>query len=285
MSRFGLLLGLFAAMACSEPAIAQQSFATDSKQAFASGNIFAPPSVQPAQVIGANADGGLLPPAAPPPKVWSGSAEAGLNGASGNSDLFNLRANFLAQRKTSDNIFTTDFLYTYTQQNKITTVQQAILNTRDEILFAGSPWSLFGAGQLEYDELRAYKFRIGIYAGVGYTVIDDDTTTFKLRAGAGATREVGSGGLASRWVPEMVFGYDFRYKINDRSSFLSILDFYPRTDHFSQFRVRLRAAYEYVLDPATGTVLRVGIQDRYDSDPGTAKKNDLTYFATLGIKF
>lgn len=154
--------------------------------------------MQPAQVIGANADSGLLPPSAPPPKVWSGSAEAGLNGASGNADLFNLRAKFLAQRKTSDNIFSTDFLYTYTQQNKITTVQQAILNTRDQILFAGSPWSLFDAGQLEYDELRAYKFRIGIYAGVGYTVIDDDTTTFKLRAGAGATREVGSGRLKSR---------------------------------------------------------------------------------------
>ncbi len=42
MSRFGLILGLFAAIACSETAIAQQSFATDSKQAFAPGNIFAP---------------------------------------------------------------------------------------------------------------------------------------------------------------------------------------------------------------------------------------------------
>ena len=43
------------------------------------------------------------------------------------------------------------------------------------------------------------------------------------------------------------------------------------------------------VDPAIGNrigwVVRLGIQDRYDSDPGTSKKNDVTYFATLGLKF
>jgi hypothetical protein len=31
--------------------------------------------------------------------------------------------------------------------------------------------------------------------------------------------------------------------------------------------------------------MRLGIQERYDSDPGNAKRNDLNYFATMGIKF
>ena len=34
-----------------------------------------------------------------------------------------------------------------------------------------------------------------------------------------------------------------------------------------------------------GIVLRLGVQNRYDSDPGLAKRNDLTYFATLGFGF
>jgi hypothetical protein len=209
----------------------------------------------------------------------------GLNGSSGNASLFNLRFGLNAQRKVTDNIFTTDFIYTYTETESVTTVQQALLNARDEILFAGTPWSLFGSTNIEYDELRAYKFRVGIYAGVGYTFIDDADMTFKVRAGAGAVREIGSGGLADRWVPEMVFGYDFKYRLTDRSSFISVLDFYPRIDDWSKFRVRARLGYEHILDPENGIVLRLGLQDRYDSDPGNAKKNDLTYFMTLGMKF
>jgi Protein of unknown function, DUF481 len=248
-----------------------------------------PPSVLPAQAttpaVGAGADGGLLPPPPPPPPIWSGSTELGLNGASGNADLFNFRFGVNAQRKVTNNIFNTDFLYTYTQNESITTVQQALWNARDEILFPGTPWSLFGALNLEYDELRAYQFRIGLYGGVGYTVIDTDTTTFKLRAGAGAVREIGSGNLADRWVPEMVFGYDFRYKISDAGSFMSVLDYYPRIDDFSQYRVRVRLGYEHILDAERGLILRTGLQNRYDSDPGNAKRNDLTYFVTLGMKF
>jgi len=263
------------------------------QEAFAPPKIPVPPSVLPAQAIvpsdppiGAGADGGLLPPLPPPaPPLWSGSAEAGVNGASGNAELFNLRIAFDANRKTDNNLLNTNFLYTYTEQDSLLSVHQALLNVRDEILFANSPWSLFGAMNLEYDELRAYRFRVGIYAGVGYTVLNTDTTLLKLRAGAGAVREIGTGDLADRWVPEMVFGYDWNYKINDRGSLMSTLDYYPRIDDFSQFRLRVRAGYEYVLDPETGTVFRLGIQNRYDSDPGNAQRNDLTYFATLGIKF
>ncbi len=290
--------GVAPAQSALKPAGGSSTFGAAPDQAFTSGSIFAPaklpppPSVVAVQAVevvplGAGADGGLFPErvAPPPPKIWSGSAETGLNGASGNAELFNFRAAAGATRKTADNVFTADFLYTYTEANKLTTLQQALFNARDEVLIAGTPYSLFASTNVEYDELRAYKFRVGIYAGVGYTVIDDADLTFKVRAGAGAVRELGSGGLADRWVPEAVFGYDFKYQINDRSSFLSVLDFYPRIDDWSKFRVRARFGYEHVLDPANGLVLRLGLQDRFDSDPGTAKRNDVTYFMTLGMKF
>lgn len=262
-------------------------FGAPADQAFTPGTAF-PPSVAPAPApvvpaVGAGADGGLLP--SPPPKIWSGTADVGLNGATGNSELFNLTIGYTAVRKTADNIFTNNFLYTNATQNGVTTADQALFNARDEVLFAGSPWTLFGSTNIEYDQLRAYRFLIGVYAGVGYIVADEKDLTLKLRAGAGAVRQVGRDGTVSRWVPELVFGYDFRYAWNDRSSFVSTLDFYPRVDDFGQFRVRARAAYEYILDPEMGMILRLGAQDRYDSNPGNAKRNDLTYFATWGLKF
>jgi len=87
-------------------------------------------------------------------------------------------------------------------------------------------------------------------------------------------------------VPEAVLGHDLRYRFNDRNSFASVVDFYPRIDRqFGQYRVRTRTAYESVLDPKTGTIVRFGVQERYDSNPGNALRSDLTYFATLGLKF
>jgi hypothetical protein len=227
------------------------------------------------------------PPEPPPkPKPWSGGGDIGLNGASGNSNLFNLRTNWHAQRKTPDNLFVTDFQYSYLTQESETEQQQAILNTRDEILFPGRPWSIFSAGQIEYDELRAYRFRVGEYVGLGYLLFDEKHKQLRVRAGAGASRELGVDGARNQWVPEAVFGYDKRYRIDERNAVVSVLDFYPRIDHqFGQFRVRTRTAYEVVLDPKRGTVIRLGIQDRYDSNPGNAFRNDLTYFATFGLKF
>lgn len=239
----------------------------------------AAPAAPPPPVI---PNDGLFP-VEPPPKIWSGGGEVGVNGADGNSQLFTVRAGLHAQRKTADNLLVTDFLYTYAKQNGAITQDQALFNARDEILFAATPWSLFAATNIEYDNLRAYNFLVGVYGGVGYQLIDDDAVNWRVRAGAGAVRQIG--GPADRWVPEMVFGTDFNWKISDRQSFLTVVDYYPRIDNWNQFRVRARAAYQILLDPEYGVVLRLGVQNRYDSDPGLAKRNDLTYFATLGFAF
>lgn len=245
-----------------------------------------PPAMAPPVVIPDAAAGLLQPPPPPPPKIWSGGAEAGVNGATGNSELFNMRAGFNATRKVAGNVFVSDFLYTFTRTNGTTTQQQALFNARDEVLFAGTPWSAFGSTNVEYDELKAYRFLVGVYGGVGYTVIDDELHTWRLRAGVGAVRRIGRDGAASDWVPEALLGTDYTWRIDDRQSLVGTVDYYPRIDNWEQFRVRARVAYQIILDKATGTTLRLGVQDRYDSNPGgTAKRNDLNYYATLGFTF
>lgn len=246
-----------------------------------------PPPPLPAPVRELVADDGLITIPKPPPlpNPWSGSVDLGLNGAVGNSQLFNLRGGWNVRRKTDTNSFTTDFQYVYSEQNRSLSTHQALMNVRDEFLWADSRWSPFTALQLEYDQLRIYRFRVGTYAGSAFRVVDDENLTLKLRGGVGATRELGTQGQGDRWVPEFLLGYDFRYRWNDRSTFVSILDLYPRVVEPWVFRARLRLAYEYVFEPSLGAVFRVGIQDRYDSDPGPAQRNDLTYFTSVGVKF
>ncbi len=242
-----------------------------------------PPEIPSVQPGGEVPDGGLLPPR-PPPRLWAGSVEAGLNGASGNTDVFNFRTGWNARRKSETNLFTTDFVYMYAQQEGVVRQQAALLNSRDEILFPGHCWSIFFANQIEYDQLRDYKFRVGQYFGAGYRIIDEKDALCRVRAGAGAMRELAGPGQ-DRWVAEGVFGYDMRYRFDPRNALISIVDYYPRIDDIGQYRVRARAAYEVVIDPKTGTVLRLGVQDRYDSNPGNAKRNDVNYFATFGMNF
>ena len=246
------------------------------------------PSFEPPKAIleappPAVVDGGGLLPSERPAKLWSGGGEIGLNGAEGNSQLFTLRTGFNARRRSADNLLLTDFLYTYAEQEDRVTQNQALFNARDEILFPGRPWTIFASTNVEYDDLRAFDFLVGVYAGVGYQVVQTPTTDWRLRAGAGAVRQVG--GPQDRWAPELVFGTDFSHKIDARQSIVANLDYYPRADDFGQYRVRARAAYQILLDEATGTTLRLGVQDRYDSNPGPVKRNDLTYYATLGFTF
>jgi len=257
---------------------------------FAKPDVTQAQAVVPAPVIPefAVGGGGSLFPQEKPPKIWSGGGEFGLNGASGNTELFNLRAGLNAQRKTDDNLFTASLLYTYANQMNVLTQNQMLFNARDEILFTGGPWSVFASSNIEYDELRLYQFLVGTYAGVGYQFIDNAKTNWRGRAGAGAVYEFAreSSGVPSRWVPELLFGTDFNHKFDDRQSFESTVEYYPRVDNFSQYRLRARAAYAIILDKDLGIALRLGMQNRFDSNPGPGfRQNDLTYFATLGFSF
>ena len=278
MTHFRILSACILATVVAGASYAQLPGMPPNGQAF-DGNIYkpqSPPTADPAAT--------LMGEAPPPRKIWSGNVEAGFNGQTGNTELTNLRSGFHLQRKTDDNFFTSDFAYSFSKQQRIETQNQALFNARDEVLFAGSPWSLFASTNIEWDKFKAYDLLVGVYGGVGYTVLDDGQTLFKLRAGAGTVRRFG--GPDERWIPEAVFGFDLNHKFTDRQSFVSSVDYYPRLDKFSQYRIRARAAYEIIVDPSMGMALRLGAQSRFDSDPGPAtKRHDLNYFATLAFNF
>ena len=225
-------------------------------------------------------------PLPPPPKRWAGGFEFGLNGSQGNADVLSIRAGGQGDRKTPGNLFHFDLLYNLVRASGPSNQNQALLNIRDEILFRGTPWSFFSAIQVEYDQFRDYDLRAGVYEGFSYVWVKSDLTLFKTRVGAGAVRELDTAGPArDRWVPEAVLGMDYNHKFTDRQAFVSSADIYPNLSQLGQYRVRARAGYEILLDPKFGLVLRLGVQDRYDTLPGQSRRNDLNYFTTLLFRF
>jgi hypothetical protein len=99
----------------------------------------APPStkVQPpppeAAILG-------IPPLPPPPKIWAGGLELGLNGSAGNSDVLKIRIGFDVKRDTPTNLFTASGWYGMANQNGVLSENKAIFNARDELPFPNSPW-------------------------------------------------------------------------------------------------------------------------------------------------
>ncbi len=228
------------------------------------------------------------PPAAPvdPTSFWSGwksTAEAGVNGAEGNSTSLSARAAINTKRETSKMVTTASASYVYGSQNSDKNLEHGELNVRNDWKLEG-PWRLYATGKGEYDSFQDWDIRVSAFGGVGYEFIKSEKTTLLGRVGAGASKEFGSS--KQRIEPELNLGVDWARIIDDRQKLFATVDLYPSLHKTSDYRLNVQAGYEVVVDPESNFSLKLGIEDRYNSNPGgDRKKNDLLYFATLVTGF
>jgi putative salt-induced outer membrane protein YdiY len=222
---------------------------------------------------------------APPPRFWHGSVELGLTGSDGNRDLVNLRLGGTAKRKTDDNILALDLLYRYATTNAQATENHLLMHGRDELLFPGTPLSVFLDGSAEYDAFMGYQERIASHAGLGYHFLKTDSTCLTGRLGAGVSKNFA--GDITGVVPEGLVGLDFERKLTERGKFTAGAEYFPSFERLDTYRIIAKAAYEWLIDPEWNLTFKVGALERYDTAT-TAKNprpNDIEYFATLLWKF
>jgi len=215
----------------------------------------------------------------PPPKIWEGSLELGLNGSEGNSTTFNLRGGGKLKRKTEANVITADFDYRKDSSNNVETADKANLDWRWEHLFGTSPWTWFTHGTVDHDGFQAYDLRVAVDTGVGYRLIKTDSTIFTSRLGGGTSREFG--GPNDAWIPEAVFGLEFEHKFNKQHKLTASAEYRPDVSDFSSYRLVSKAGWEILLDAEMHLSMKIGVTDRYDSTPEGREPNDLDYAVTL----
>lgn len=244
--------------------------------------------------VAAEAAKAVAPPPPPPPipeeaklafwQGWAGSVGAGVNGSDGNSETFNARAAIDLKRATDAMETAVGANYNYATDNGEKSKSRGELSIRNDWFFKDSPWGFFAQGKAEYDEFQDWDWRLSAFAGPTYIVIKNDRTTLRLRAGAGISREFG--GDDNDIIPEALFGADFAHKLTDSQSLFINYEYLPSFKNFSDYRMVTKAGYEIVVDPKTKMTLKLGLEDRYDSEPGDGrKKNDIDYFALLAWKF
>jgi putative salt-induced outer membrane protein YdiY len=217
-----------------------------------------------------------------PKSPWSGALELGLSGSDGNTEVFKVRVGADVKYDTPDDVFTLNAFYGRSQQNNVLNENKALLTARNE-LPVDEMFSWFSQVQLEFDDFRAITSRVALHSGVSIIALKNEQQTLKFRLGAGASREFGAG---AGWLPEGQIGAEWERKITERTKFVLGADYFPDMGDWTRYRIRGRASFDILLDEELNLALRLGAQERYDSQPGpNTKKNDLDYFATLLFKF
>ena len=219
---------------------------------------------------------------------WDSSVELGVTGSDGNSEAFNLRAAIDAQRLTERMETKIGLSYRYGTQDGAENTNRFEAHGRNDWLFPGSRWRAFVQGKYENDQFQAWDHRISGFAGVGYELIrpEDQEADMSLlaRAGVGGSQTIG--GPNEEFRPEALLGLDYDWNIKEGQRFFVTTELYPSFDEFGDARWNTNAGYEIVLDAESNLYLKLGLENRYDTNPGAgAKRNDIDYYVTLGWKF
>jgi len=216
---------------------------------------------------------------------WDGSVAFGLTGNSGNTENISMRGTIAAKRTTERYETTLGLLYAYASTDSQDTENRLRLDARNDWLFGeGSRWRYFISAFGEYDEFQDWDFRLGIFNGIGYDFIKSERTTLTGRAGLGVVKDFG--GEDDDINLEGLLGLDWTHQLNDRNKLYASATYYPVITDWPEFRVEAKAGWEIKLDETNGMFLNLGVEDRYDSNPGgDSESNDFAYFALLGWNF
>jgi len=215
--------------------------------------------------------------------IWSGSLEMGVNGSEGNTEMQRGRIVFDAKRKTESQTLDLRFRYQAAQTNSETSENRLFARAKNEWATSKADWRLFLEGSAERDEFRDFDWRLTGNAGYAYEWIKNDATSLTLRAGLGGSTEFGSPN--DELDPEGTLAYELRHKINKNMSLTSNGEIILDLRETGEYRTRVNAAIDTNLDESGAWKLRIGVEDRYESNTTRAKKNDFDYFVSLVYRF
>ncbi len=215
--------------------------------------------------------------------AWSGSFELGLDGTTGNSETFNFRFGLDMERNWDIHQIDIDLDYLRKTAGGIETANRALLDWRYERQFRDTRWTWFVHGTLEYNDFEQWDARVTADTGLGYRLIDTESTALIARSGGGVAHKIGL--PEDDWTPELVFGIDFEHKVGKRHRLKAKVDYMPNVTDFSGYRINSQGSWEMLIDEAMNLSLKLGVRSRYDSAPRGAKPNDLDYSAVVMWRF
>jgi putative salt-induced outer membrane protein YdiY len=207
---------------------------------------------------------------------WKGSAAAGLNGKTGNSQNLDINASINLARETDLTKTTVLATYFYAANDTSTVTDRVFAQARQERKLKNPKYSLFFQFGYEWDRFKNFDYRVALHSGLAYQVYKEDDGSLNLRFGAGASKEVGT--PADDWLPELQFGGDWDRQVTDTLRLYANIYYFPNIEDFTDFRLNTNTGLEFVVDETRNINFRIFALNRYDSTPPAGnQQNDIDY--------
>ena len=217
------------------------------------------------------------------PTPWGTGIELGINGSSGTSESLSIRTGGYVKRESRFSKLNLSSYYNRTTKGGVATQNNAEIDVRNDwLLDDHSPWTLYGTGNLFYDEFQAFDVQVSANTGVGYRFAHEPGLDLIGRLGGGTSREVG--GPDDRWVPEALVGFEYSQRLSATQKFSGKLDYYPEFQELGEYRLVADTGWEIELVQPSNLSLKISASDRYDSTPNGANPHLLNYSVLLLLK-
>jgi putative salt-induced outer membrane protein YdiY len=242
-----------------------------------------------ATILALGATGAYAQATVKPDGQWRYALGAAASVSSGNSDSSSLTFNGEGVRAT-----TADKINVYgralrAETDGETTAEQVGLGGRYERNF-GPRWYGFGQGDYLHDKPANLSSRLSAGVGAGYHLIVGETTTFDVFGGVGYTNDefvdpavVGGSLRDSYGRGELLLGEASTHRFSESTSFKQRLVLYPNLKDTGEYRAEFDAGLAVAMTKVMS--LTVGLNYRYNSDPGEGlKKGDTLFLTGISVK-
>jgi putative salt-induced outer membrane protein YdiY len=214
---------------------------------------------------------------------WDTGVELGINGSSGTSESLSIRTGWYVKRESRFSKLHLKGSYNHSTESGNATQNNAQFDVRNDwLLDDESPWTLYGTGEVFYDEFQAFDLQSSANSGIGYRFIHEPEVDLIGRFGAGASREFG--GPDDRWVPESLLGFEYNQKLSQTQTFYGKLDYYPEWEEVGEFRLVADCGWQIQFAQPSNLSLKISASDRYDSTPNGVEPHLVNYSVLLLLK-
>jgi putative salt-induced outer membrane protein len=209
---------------------------------------------------------------------WSGRGDVGASIATGNSENQAASANLELKKKVDQWQHTFGFAGNYGSDSGTTTAQRWELRGQTQYEFAARIYA-FGAGRYEDDKFSQFDYQASLAGGLGYRIIDSETTRFWVQGGPGyryaEIRETGES------EDGLIFRGDVGFE-HQLTATTKVVDRFLVEAGSDNTYLQNDLGLEVTITGALG--LRVGYQVRHNTDvgPGIEKTDTLT---TIGLLY
>ncbi|MBT2971091.1 MAG: hypothetical protein B6D72_17465 [gamma proteobacterium symbiont of Ctena orbiculata] len=211
---------------------------------------------------------------------WKHEVEAGLNGASGNSDSINLHTGYSGSYKDANHGWKFVTAYDKARSDGVESRNQFIADLLKDWYWTDNPWFAFVQGRYDWDEFKEWDYRLAASAGVGYEFIKGASFYLVGRAGLGGNKTYGD--VEEVFTQEATLGFDAAWTISERESVDFKITFYPSLEQDGEYRNISSFNWRMTMSEQGALAMKIGLINEYDSlaAPGT-EKSDFKYNLSL----